>query len=553
MCKAQYGRISTSAQHETSIEDQKTKCLELLTAKKLGVDQVKFYSDEAISGSSRGVGKRNGFRKMMYAVEEGEIKTVVADELSRLFRNFTDAGTMYNLAENAGLHVLTCDGIDTHTEGWQNLWHLKLMMSMEEVRRTASRTQRTMKGTLERGLMTGPAPLGYRISPYRRDANGKELQGAQWEFDEAGKALVCRIFEMRKTGMSEAGIAGKLNAEGIPNPGHDRKGAEHCYWRPATVDRILKNSIYKGEYIHHGSANVKAQKRRRNEKWEPTTFLRPKFRIISDELWEICNPPQTLKRYRNGDRYMLAGILRCATCGASLSTHDTGKTRAMHCPQCEQAVRVGEPRAFLGYTTEKAGLLALEAGLKLVFSDEVMAEFRKRLERRLAGDSTVEVESLKKEIRECDAIIARLIPMLSNLRLPVEQLQLEMEKHTEVKTRAEKQLKELTEGSPAQLKSTIRKQLAVDPRDYIGQLLKAEEVALHEVRATLRRLIEEFVFLGKQDKFHSHFKLKLAPGLAIGLQSGTHVIDAEAIEVEVHVRCGARRPVQWDVSVIRIK
>ena len=98
----------------------------------------------------------------------------------------------------------------------------------------------------------------------------------------------------------------------------------------------------------------------------------------------------------------------------------------------------------------------------------------------------------------------------------------------------------------------MRRQLTVDPCDYIAGLLRAEGVAPHEVRAMLKRLVPEFTFVAKRSRYHAVFRLTFIPGVAVGLKSQTEAVDTEPVALEVEVVGSARRPVVWEVNVRRI-
>lgn len=549
-----YARYSSDKQKDTSIEDQVRKCRSLLDSKGLSGATARLYSDHAVTGGQAGLGKRLAFAKLVDAIEAGVVAVVAADEVSRLMRNVRDAATLHELVEQRGLHIMTCDGLDTAAEGWQTVWHIKVLMAMEETRRTAARTARTAIGALERGLMLGPAPFGYCISGYRLDTDKKPIPGALWEIDPEGAEVVRRMFAWRRAGHSAARIAGMLNEAGIHNPGRNRKGktATNCYWRPGTVHRILGSRIYKGEYVHHGSATTRAIQARRKQPWSPKVYMRPQFRLVSDELWDACNPPRKQDRVRGGGKHVLAGILRCGVCFCTLCLKAAATSRSIHCPQCEQAVRVGEPRPFVGYTSESAAFAALEAAIRLTLSEAVMGEFRERLSRRLAGDSMTEADEIRQAIRDHEAVIARMLPLLENPRLPLAEIEATLERHGDACDAAKLRLKELDEGMSPALKSTMRRQLSVDPGDYIAALLRADGVAPHEVRAMLKRFLPEFTFVAKRARYHAVFRMQLIPGVAVGLKSETEAVDTEPVALEVEVVGSARRPVVWEVHVRRI-
>lgn len=74
----------------------------------------------------------------------------------------------------------------------------------------------------------GPAPLGYK-----KDGNKKTI------VDEATKPIIERIFKMYLEGKSFQQISNVFNEEKLLNP---KK------WKDTTIQKIIDNKIYMGDY-----------------------------------------------------------------------------------------------------------------------------------------------------------------------------------------------------------------------------------------------------------------------------------------------------------------
>jgi DNA invertase Pin-like site-specific DNA recombinase len=189
-----YGRYSTDSQQPTSINDQVSRCRSLASYEGLTVEDDWVFADQAVSGKAEGSHKRKAYQRLLDAWDANMLDVVYADEVSRFSRDLVEGGLLMRRIEQTGVRVLTGDGIDTRREGWQSLWSLRLTIAAEELRGVSRRTSRTMKGTLERGLMIAAPPYGYRLRVERLDAEGKKLQGALWLIDAAEAAVVVDIF-----------------------------------------------------------------------------------------------------------------------------------------------------------------------------------------------------------------------------------------------------------------------------------------------------------------------------------------------------------------------
>lgn len=106
---------------------------------------------------------------------------------------------------------------------------------------------------------------------------------------------------------------------------------QYSHWEPKQLAVIIKNSVYKGEFIAHRYKHVKVRKPGRLPD-EPVRFVQKKIErprnewiivpvpsIVSVEIWERANKMlaknATMGR-RNAKRsYLLTGLVKCASCG----------------------------------------------------------------------------------------------------------------------------------------------------------------------------------------------------------------------------------------------
>ena len=545
-----YARYTTYLQQPTSIDDQVRKSRTLAAQEEQTVENAWVFADEAVSGGGEHSHKRIAFQRMLDAWDDGQLDIVYADEVSRLSRDLMDGAMLMRRIESTGVHVVTGDGVDSRREGWQMLWALRLAISGEEIRSISKRTQRSMQGLLEQGFMIAAPPYGYRLGNQRVDEHGKRPKGAQWVIDDAGAEVVRRIFASRKSGLSSASIARGLNDKGVACPrtnGTKRPG----YWRPATIHRMLGNRIYKGQFVYQGSAFTRAKLAKRREVPKLTVYERPQFRLVDDALWDACNGTLKSQRLRGGTKHLFASMVDCGDCGCKLSVGGSASSRTLHCPQCEQAVRVGERDAFIGYTSVGAARQALEHALRALFTGPVREEFAARLRARLTAAPSEEDGRLKAKRSELEVSCDRLLQLAKRPGIGIDFIADQLEAAKGELEEVKSKLKALAKATTKLTTAEVERQLAIDPLVLLPRLLDGVGPN-HEVRATLKRLIEVFRFVERPAKFQALFEIRFLPGALVAELSQGDVLDGTSVTFQVHTKTGARRPTAWEVAVTQV-
>lgn len=541
-----YARYSTDEQRETSIEDQVRRCRETAAREGFTVENAFVFSDSAVSGTAKGRAKRLGYQRLLDAIQNGLVDVVIVDDVSRVARNMLEGATLMEIAEQKGLRIITCDGIDSKQRDWTLLWSFKLITAVQEVKGTADKVVRGMVGQLERGYQIAQPAFGYvgvrEGSPSGRDG------GTKWELEPEEAAVVRRMYQMRFEGSSIAGIARRLNEEGVLPPNHHRcKG--NAYWRPASVHRLLANTVYKGTFVWNGSAFTRAKARAKKAAVKTISYERPALRLVSDEVWAACNPSFGKERQnvRGGGRHALAGLMQCGECRAKLTIHGGPKSFAVHCPQCEQASRVGGHDSFIGYTSLAAAKQALNWGLTQLFTGEVLAEFRARLQARLTEGPAKEQGILEARLTELEGNFQRLQRMLLDKRFKEDWVTDQFVAIAEERDAKKRQLEALKKRSAHVTAKAIALQSSVEPLPLIEKLLSGAPEP-YKVRATLSRLIRRFEFVARPGKHLAVFDLECAPGVCVAELSDTEVVEEAPVRFRVEVSTTSARPVVWKVK-----
>ncbi len=280
-----YARYSSDKQRETSIDDQIRRCQELAQRHNLDVPHELIFFDEALSGTDKHIHKREGYKALMAAWDAGLFTMLILDEVSRLARDGRELAQLKYRLQTTPVRLITTDGIDTRLPNWELMFGLQSLVSEQTVRDTQHRVVRGMVGQLERGYMVATPPLGYQLD--RKLTVDGERVGTHWRIDEQEAAIVREIFALRRQGKSLNAISRVLNERGIPIRRKPTKTAG--YWRPGSLANLLKNPIYRGEFVWNDSVNIRSKAKKTGRTLTPRHFPRPHLRIVDDATWFDCN------------------------------------------------------------------------------------------------------------------------------------------------------------------------------------------------------------------------------------------------------------------------
>src|ERR671910_870435 len=230
-----YARVSTPRQARESNTDQQVARLERY-AERQGwlLDGGHVYLDEGHSGASL---NRPGLDALRDAAAMAEFEVVLISAPDRLARKYVHQVLLLEELQGRGCRVEFAERPMSQDPNDQLLLQIRGAVAEYERTLIAERMRRGRLTKLRGGTLLPwtYAPYGYRLSPDRpRDPRGVML-------DLAEAAIVAELFAMyREPGVSLNGLAGHLDARGVPTP----SGAPH--WSCATIRGILRNPTYTG-------------------------------------------------------------------------------------------------------------------------------------------------------------------------------------------------------------------------------------------------------------------------------------------------------------------
>ena len=285
-----YIRVSTEdqAREGFSLGEQEEKLRQLCKYKDFEIFKV--YKDAGIS--AKNMKDRPAFQQMLEDMKAGKLNYIVA----------------YHC-------YLICDRDDVNTSTANGRFFVRMLtvLSQLEIEIVSERTKFGLNGAIKAGHIPGKVPLGYY-----RDTD-KTLK-----VDVATKDVVLRIFELYLEGKSFQQISNIFNEEKLLNP---KK------WKDTTIQKIIDNKIYMGDYEQYKRIAKKENK-------EPVIYMNVVEPIISRAMWEECQRQKEVNQrtYTRDRVYLFFQKIKCPTCGRIMKCKGSGgkKKKYMYynCEKC---------------------------------------------------------------------------------------------------------------------------------------------------------------------------------------------------------------------------
>lgn len=280
---------------------------------------VRFFGDDGYTGTNF---DRPGFTEMMDLVEQGQVKTIIVKDHSRLGRNRLIVGAlMERFTEDYNVrYIAVTDGIDS-AKGLDDMVAVRELFNEFFPRDTSKKIRAvfTNKGNSGQRLCT-QVPYGYIGNKYG------------WEIDPEAAQVVRDIFSMCVDGLGPSQIAKQLRAAQVLTPTEykEHKGmsapgtppAISCRWSEQVVAKILERREYTGCTVNFKTTkkSYKSKKVIENspDKWKIFEDTHPA--IVDNETWERVQELRKNKRRptKTGKHSMFSGLVFCADCGAKL-------------------------------------------------------------------------------------------------------------------------------------------------------------------------------------------------------------------------------------------
>jgi len=282
-----YIRVSTEdqAREGFSLGEQEEKLRQLCKYKDFEIFKV--YKDAGIS--AKNMKDRPAFQQMLEDMKAGKLNYIVAYKLDRVTRSVRDLEVLISTLEQYHCYLI-CDRDDVNTSTANGRFFVRMLtvLSQLEIEIVSERTKFGLNGAIKAGHIPGQCPLGY----YRDKDKSLKV-------DVTTKDLVLRIFEMYLEGKSYQTIANILNEEKVLSPNNKK-------WCDSTIDRIINNKIYMGDYERYKYDTDK----------ETELFVDVVPPIITRAMWEEVQKQKekNQRSYCRNRVYIFFQKLVCPTC-----------------------------------------------------------------------------------------------------------------------------------------------------------------------------------------------------------------------------------------------
>ena len=262
-----------------------------------GYEIIDYYQDAGISAKTGN--HRPEFERLKDDIRAKKINTIVSLKLDRIIRSIYDWKNLITFLDKNNAY-LDCanDEINTTTANGKMVSRLLMSVSQNEIERTSERTKIGLAGAIKQGHIPHVAPLGYKHED-------KKLV-----VDYSTKDIVIRIFDLYYNGCSCQKISNIFNEE---------KVLDKTNWRDSTIQTILENEIYKGDFVHGKRTK------------QPTYYKDVVEPIVSKEMWEDwqVQKKKNSKSYQRTLTYLYLQKIQCPKCnrilGGKATTKKNGK------------------------------------------------------------------------------------------------------------------------------------------------------------------------------------------------------------------------------------
>ena len=418
---AAYCRVSTGNDEQLdSLQNQRRFFLEY--AKEKGFELVCIYADEGITGTS--LKKRTEFKKMMRDAAKKRFETVVVKDISRFARNTVDFLQGIRELKSYGINTVF---VNSNMESFGESEFILTIFSafaQEESVNISKRVKFGKKISAQKGCVPHSI-FGYdRIDNYTLAINPSEAE------------VVRKIYRLYvEDGLGCRRISVRLNTDGE----RTKTGGD---WSPKGVLRVLKNSIYCGEYINSKYEVIDCINKKIASLPPEKNILhkRPEWGIITKEQYEKAKellnssgerfaPDSNRKKGGYSERYAFSCLIKCEECGRSFTRKKyTGKKERVYwkCPTndqftseiCKNSITLNEDDLI----REIRDILRLQIGDGDRFFDEVLDAFYSQV------GNVVNEEKINKKIDEILRERSRYIEIFASGIIGIDELKTILEK-----------------------------------------------------------------------------------------------------------------------------
>lgn len=289
-----YCRYSSNNQREESIEAQMRAIKQYCETR--DIELVRFYKDEAISGTS--IKDRESFLEMISDSKKGEFELVIVHKYDRFARNQYDHAIFEKKLN--GNNVLLVSVLEELNDSPESIILKSVLTGMNEYY-SLNLSREVKKGKKENALKGihngGLPPLGYDLDENKRYIVNQE------------EAKIVRfIFSLAYQGLTYADIADTLNKKGYKN----KSGSN---FKKTSIRDTLLNMKYIGTYF------LGLKNRKGTYLKDPLIIENSHEAIVDKSIFykvqERFKISKNQPRKKKDNYYLLTGHCNCGLCGGA--------------------------------------------------------------------------------------------------------------------------------------------------------------------------------------------------------------------------------------------
>ena len=412
---ALYCRLSIEDGRENesmSISNQKALLRDF--AEKNGLRDYEYYVDDGYTGRNF---NRPSFQRMIADIEAGKVKCVITKDLSRLGRNYIEAGTYIEVffPRHNVRYIAITDGVDSLNRQEMDITPFKNILNDMYSRDISKKVLAGWMARSRQGkFLGGPTPYGLMRDP---NDHGHLI------IDPETAPTVKLVFDLALNGCGTMKIAKHLLERKIPitrikEPVESE--VRYYSWSGSVIGKMLRNPVYKGDHVvckcHQKAIRSNTVNFIPRDQWEIIENCHEA--IVSREQWDrvqklIDRRPPIMQGNSCPFYNLFHGLVYCATCGKSMQVRyekvgRTGKNRftgEMREP-IDKAYYICQTYNRLGKNACTSHKIEARDLYNLVLSDimehgkmalQDAEAFYGRLTRRLEQRYSIDEKSLKKE------------------------------------------------------------------------------------------------------------------------------------------------------------
>lgn len=376
---AAYARISMESERMNHSLSAQISYYSSLIQKNPDWQYAGVFADDGISGT--GIAKRDEFKRMIEAADNGEIDIILTKSIQRFARNTVDLLQTVRHLKDIGVEVrFEKEHINSMSGDGELMLTILASFAQEESRSLSENCKWGIRKRFEKGIPNGH----FRVYGYRWEGDDLVIVPEEAE-------IVKRIFQNFLDGKSRLETEREFAAEGITT----RDG---CRWVDSNIKVVLTNVTYTGNLLLQKEfiSDPISKQRKKNRGQLPQYYVEDTHPAIIDKATFDYVQEEIARRKELGPRAnkslnltCFSGMLKCPHCGIS---YDSAFFDRMHyyLPGWEI------PKMRPEYFTNEYGLIT-----------DYLAEFFREMRKRNFGDAIEKYFRLGHDLNQRDVIGVR--------------------------------------------------------------------------------------------------------------------------------------------------